>query len=73
MSGMKRTRWNHGQPNLWKKNLTKKMRSSCQEYTSRIKKIDKKMNAKLPKQVDCSKCKFKCQKYFSEKEREILC
>jgi len=30
-------------------------------------------NAKIPKIVDCSKCKYKCQEYFNEKEREILC
>jgi len=69
----KRSRWSQSQPNLWKINLNKKIRSSCHEYTSRIKKDDKKMNAKIPKVVDCSKCKFKCQEYFTEKEREILC
>lgn len=52
-----------------KKNISKKMRSSCQEYTSRIKKVDKKMSVKIPKIVDCSKCKYKCQEYFNEKER----
>ncbi|KAE9544349.1 hypothetical protein AGLY_001528 [Aphis glycines] len=31
------------------------------------------MSAKIPKIVDCSKCKYKCQEYFNEKKREILC
>lgn len=54
-------RWKRGNPELWKKNLAKKRRSVCKPYTT----LKKERPAKLPKVVDCSSCRFKCEVNFN--------
>lgn len=53
----KKTRWKESEPNQWKKNVAKRQ----------------KIEAKAPKQIDCSKCRFKCTAKFSVDNRLIIC
>ncbi|CAG9772257.1 unnamed protein product [Ceutorhynchus assimilis] len=53
----KRTRWKKCDPSQWKKNVSKRQ----------------KIEAKTPKPIDCSKCRFKCMDKVSEDQRLIIC
>lgn len=63
------TRWKRSNPNTWKKNIAKKRRSDGLSYQNK----QKLQPAKQPKPVNCEKCRFKCNKNFSEDNRRLLC
>ncbi|XP_077295738.1 uncharacterized protein LOC143917974 [Arctopsyche grandis] len=56
-------------PTKWKQNVAKKQRSLCLPYTIKNKMRD----AKAPKSVNCSTCRFKCAEHFTEENRRFLC
>lgn len=53
----KRTRWKKSEPSQWKKNVSKRQ----------------KIEAKAPKPIDCSKCRFKCADKVSVENRLTIC
>lgn len=53
----------------WKVNVIKKRRAECLPYKNKKKEFE----AKSPKPVDCTKCRFQCTLYFTEEDRTALC
>ncbi|GFO23215.1 Ws0399_0 protein [Plakobranchus ocellatus] len=53
----------------WRKNIRKRLRSKGEAYTSVR---GKQVEAKVIKNIDCSKCKFKCTSKISEEQRKAL-
>lgn len=56
-------------PDTWKKNINKKLKMQGQPYETK-KGIQA---AKVPKEIDCRNCKFKCTNNFSEEDRRAIC
>ncbi|KAL4100701.1 hypothetical protein QTP88_020735 [Uroleucon formosanum] len=56
--------------NKWKRTVSKNLRLKGLIYTNRS---GKKISEKIPKSVDCSKCRYKCNDKVSEEERYIIC
>jgi hypothetical protein len=56
-------------PEEWKKNISKIRKAEGLPYTSK----GKLQPAKIPKNVNCENCKFKCSDFFSEDDRNALC
>ncbi|CAG9830745.1 unnamed protein product [Diabrotica balteata] len=54
----------------WKRSIVKELRISGKKYINRS---GKEITEKSPLPTDCSKCRFKCQKLFSEEQRAQLC
>lgn len=65
----KRSRWSKSNPSNWAKNVVKQRRYDCLPYKSQ-KGI---REAKLPRPVNCTKCKFKCAENFNEDCRVEIC
>lgn len=63
-----RKRWTKQQPENWKVNVAKKRRADGLPYVMGKKERD----AKVPKQINCENCKFKCNA-ITEEERQVLC
>lgn len=55
---------------IWHRSVVKKLRLSGKEYINRS---GKAVPDKKPKNVDCSKCRYKCGQHFSQADREALC
>lgn len=53
----------------WSRNVAKQRRSEGASYIT----TNKLRPAKLPKPIDCSRCKFKCNEHLSEDERNYIC
>ncbi|XP_050518889.1 uncharacterized protein LOC126892997 [Diabrotica virgifera virgifera] len=68
--GPKRSRWNTPRPSVWKRHVAKSKRIEGKPYKSTTGRMQA---PKIPKTVDCSKCRFKCQNNFSEENRKLLC
>ncbi|MEE6512551.1 hypothetical protein FKM82_019608 [Ascaphus truei] len=68
-TGKKISTWKQANPSLWKVNLTKDKRSKCLPYKTK----SGLKAAKQPKSIDCRKCRFKCQRNFTEDERKKIC
>lgn len=64
-----KSRWRMAEPTTWKRNIEKKRRADGLPYIT----AKKYRPAKVPKAVDCSKCRFKCTVNFSETDRERCC
>lgn len=62
-------RWNRAKPSRWKVNLAKENRSKCLSYVTKT----GEKPTKMPKSVDCSKCRYKCQEHFLEQDRKKIC
>ncbi|XP_039276130.1 uncharacterized protein LOC120349687 [Nilaparvata lugens] len=62
-------RWRTSRPMMWKVNKAKEMRAQCMPYVTKRGGMD----GKAPKPIDCSSCRFKCQKNFSEDDRKYIC
>ncbi|KAL0832203.1 hypothetical protein ABMA28_001657 [Loxostege sticticalis] len=62
-----RKRWMKPNPDNWKRNVAKKRRSDGLPYITK----NKERKAKVPKDIDCSKCFYKCN--LPEEARELLC
>lgn len=63
------TRWRKRNPLKWKANITKQKRSMCLPYVNKTKLC----RAKLPQQVNCTNCRFKCSSNFTEHDRTEIC
>ncbi|RZF44217.1 hypothetical protein LSTR_LSTR003857 [Laodelphax striatellus] len=63
-------RWRKSRPETWKRNIEKSKCIKGLPYKS-IK--GKEQRSKIPKPVDCSKCKFECTVHFTEVDRSIIC
>ncbi|KAL1510066.1 hypothetical protein ABEB36_004721 [Hypothenemus hampei] len=61
-------RWKRACPDNWKCNVAKRKRSEGYPYISKR----GSMPPKIPKKVDCSKCRFKCSLNFDLVDRETL-
>ncbi|KAJ2950557.1 hypothetical protein O0L34_g8802 [Tuta absoluta] len=62
-------RWRKPNPGEWSRNIAKKRRAEGLPYVT-----NKKLrNAKLPKNVDCSNCSYKCNSNFDDEARLKLC
>ena len=57
-------------PENWKKNLQQKARSRGESYVTRK---GRTMPDKLPKPVDCTRCRFSCSSTISEERRADIC
>ncbi|CAG5002423.1 unnamed protein product [Parnassius apollo] len=53
-------RWRKSDPSSWARNVVKKRRADGLPYKSKANIIP----AKVPKEIDCSKCQFKCTDVF---------
>ncbi|KAL4703070.1 hypothetical protein ACJJTC_008656 [Scirpophaga incertulas] len=62
-------RWRKSDPSSWARNVAKKRRADGLPYVTK----SKVRPAKVPKDIDCSKCQFKCTDVFVQKDREDLC
>lgn len=62
-------RWKRADPPSWKVNLVKHNRSQSLPYVTK----SGLKAPKIPKSIDCSKCRFKCQEHFTESDRENIC
>ncbi|CAH1114826.1 unnamed protein product [Psylliodes chrysocephalus] len=58
------------EPENWKRQKNRKLRDECLPYKNSKGIVQV---AKLPKPVDCSKCKLKCTEKFCEEERKSIC
>lgn len=63
------TRWRKRNPLKWKANITKQKRSMCLPYANK----NKLCKAKIPQQVNCTNCRFKCIANFTELDRREIC
>lgn len=57
-------------PSFWLRNVNTQRRASGKSYTDRSSKLVKR---KEPKNIDCSKCRFKCSEIFSNLLRAEIC
>ncbi|XP_069356033.1 uncharacterized protein [Maniola hyperantus] len=64
-----RSRWSRQDPATWKKNLAKRRRAEGLPYVTKMKYRE----PKLPKPINCSKCKFDCNSHVTENIRKELC
>lgn len=65
----KRSRWSKSNPSEWAKNVAKQRRYNCLPYATK-----KGMHeAKSPRPVDCTRCRFKCVEHFNENNRAEIC
>ncbi|KAJ8940472.1 hypothetical protein NQ314_010719 [Rhamnusium bicolor] len=64
----KKSRWRKSNPITWEKNIIKKKRSLGEPYESG----GKKRPAKMPKEIDCTSCKYKCNQKFDLEYRKLL-
>lgn len=64
----KSSRWHKADPSNWKSIKAKKLRNLGEGYST--KKGEK--LAKAPKEIDCSRCRFKCTQ-FNEEDRAAIC
>ncbi|KAL4717613.1 hypothetical protein ACJJTC_000762 [Scirpophaga incertulas] len=62
-----RKRWMKPNPDNWKRNVAKKRRSDGLSYITK----NKERKPKVPKDIDCSKCLYKCN--LPKEVRELLC
>ena len=62
-------RWEKRDPTNWRKNKTKARRSAGKTYVS--KNIQR--SPKVPREINCQNCLFKCSIAFSEEDRELIC
>lgn len=62
-------RWRKSNPECWTVNVAKRKRADGLPYKSR----SKDRPAKVPQNINCSKCKFKCSDHFDENTRNELC
>ncbi|GFS17463.1 hypothetical protein ElyMa_001497900 [Elysia marginata] len=53
-------------PETWKRNITKTLNNQEHEHVDSTGKVKAK---KVPKSVDCSKCRFKCSEKINDEER----
>lgn len=65
----KQKRWKKCNPTQWKVNISKKQRAEGSYYIIK----NKIRPAKVPKSVDCSKCKYQCTLKISEEYRSKMC
>lgn len=68
--GKVRSRWRKATPSNWKTNINKTKKKSGLPYLS---KKGKMMVAKKPKNIDCSRCFYKCTDHFTEEDRQQIC
>lgn len=54
----------------WHRSVVKKLRLSGKKYVNRN---GKTISDKKPKNVNCSKFRYKCGEHFSQADREALC
>lgn len=66
----KRSRWKKSNPQKWKVNEIVNKRKSGLPYKS---KTGRMQNAKKPKQIDCSNCRYKCTANLDFQFRETVC
>ncbi|CAG9772073.1 unnamed protein product [Ceutorhynchus assimilis] len=66
----KKCRWKKATPENWKRQKNRKLRDECLPYENSKGILQV---AKLPKPVDCSKCKLKCTEKFCMEERKLIC
>ncbi|KAJ2952412.1 hypothetical protein O0L34_g6719 [Tuta absoluta] len=64
-----RSRWRQPDPSSWRRNIAKKRRADGLPYVT-AKKI---RQPKIPKDVDCSRCKYRCTVKISSDDRDYLC
>ena len=64
-----RSRWRQPEPSSWKRNIAKKRRADGLPYVT----AKKNRQAKIPKVIDCSRCRFRCTTKISMDDREKLC
>ncbi|CAG9793523.1 unnamed protein product [Diatraea saccharalis] len=62
-------RWRKSDPSCWARNVAKKRRADGLSYRTK----SKVRPAKVPKDIDCCKCQFKCTDIFTAKNREEIC
>ncbi|KAL4712623.1 hypothetical protein ACJJTC_005444 [Scirpophaga incertulas] len=62
-----RKRWMKPNPDNWKRNVAKKRRSDGLSYITK----NKERKPKVPKDIDCSTCLYKCN--LPKEVRELLC
>ncbi|CAG5001997.1 unnamed protein product [Parnassius apollo] len=62
-------RWRKSDPSSWVRNVVKKRRADGLPYKSKA----NIRPAKVPKEIDCSKCQFKCTDVFDTTDRDKFC
>lgn len=62
-------RWRKSNPECWAVNVAKRRRADGLAYKSR----SKERPAKVPKDINCSECKYKCSDNFDENARNEIC
>lgn len=62
-------RWEKRDPANWKKNIAKARRSAGKAYAA--KNIQK--SPKVPREINCQNCLFKCSTNFCEEDRKLIC
>ncbi|CAH0717701.1 unnamed protein product, partial [Brenthis ino] len=62
-------RWRKSNPNNWARNVAKKRRADGLPYQIKA----KSRPAKVPKNIDCSSCQYKCRDAFDMTTRDSIC
>lgn len=62
-------RWKKSNPASWKVNIAKKRRAEGSIYLIK----NKVRPAKIPKPIDCTKCKYECTNKINEEARRFIC
>ena len=65
----KKKRKKKAEPEMWKRNVKKRLKLSGQEYVSRTNKI---VAEKTVKEIDCSKCRFQCNDKIPDNVRQEI-
>lgn len=65
-----RSRWQQSRPETWSRNIEKQKRKTGLPYKSRKGVLQK---AKVPKPVDCTKCRYNCSSNLNNEDRNNIC